>query len=437
MDVIKSYLRKVNLAYQSILVSAITFFNSALSFVAQLLIAREFGAGIEVDAYIFALSSPIFIAGLINGLINYTLIPKLVKMEKNVIEYSEYTRAIMERILLSASLFWVAGILFGGLLVRSIATEKIQRFNDFNMLLTLTWSIATGQIVQSLLLSILNARRNHLVAAVINGLPAIGIIGILSVVVAIGRNPTIVWVPTGMLVGLAISIAIAFKILKIQVFPLSFDRKILSNFGQDIKPVVFSLMGMSVFTWWMIIDAIRAPQIGEGVLATLGYAHRLITGVGNLVVAGPFAVLAPKFSVLVREQDKQGFKKFLIQSVLLVMLVATLFVIILWIYAEQLISFLFIRGSFTLTEAKSLSGIFRYMLPGLAAMVSAAITLRAAFCQESEKTDLALFGIMWGVSYYVLSLYFSDLKGKSLAIAYSLTWTMYFVALLSRVMVRK
>jgi peptidoglycan biosynthesis protein MviN/MurJ (putative lipid II flippase) len=69
--------------YTSIYITLVAALTSGLGLVTQVLLARTFGAGADVDAYLATISLPIFIAATINSAFSYAIVPKLIESEKD------------------------------------------------------------------------------------------------------------------------------------------------------------------------------------------------------------------------------------------------------------------------------------------------------------------------------------------------------------------
>ena len=73
----------------SLLVTILTFASSVISFTNQILIAYFFGASQNVDAYLIGISAPVFVTAAIGASLNYSLVPKLVKLKsENLYKHS-------------------------------------------------------------------------------------------------------------------------------------------------------------------------------------------------------------------------------------------------------------------------------------------------------------------------------------------------------------
>ena len=163
----------IDIARNSILVSVITVFNAGLGFVAQLLIAKTYGAGLEIDAYLFTLSIPIFISGMIVSLYSYTIVPRLVHLEDNPKEHSEFIHILIKRVLILGLVIILGGMFVGKGQQRLFATETIRNFQGLDSLVFVSWAIAACYIFQGALVAILNGMRRLLTAAWLSAFPAI------------------------------------------------------------------------------------------------------------------------------------------------------------------------------------------------------------------------------------------------------------------------
>ena len=79
----------------SILVTLITLSASALGFAVQLLLASRYGISIDLDAYLFAISVPTFIAGTISAMMSYELVPRLVACETDQSHQRHYITTLI------------------------------------------------------------------------------------------------------------------------------------------------------------------------------------------------------------------------------------------------------------------------------------------------------------------------------------------------------
>ena len=181
------------------------------------------------------------------------------------------------------------------------------------------------------------------------------------------------------------------------------------------------------FTVYQAIDAYWAPHIGMGNLAYLGYAQRILVGVGTLMVAGPSAVLLPRLA----EAYVQGRNIDLLQDTArgsrAVIAFATPAAIFISLLAEPLVGLLFERGAFDHRATSGVTEVLPLMMLGMVLMLCVVILFRALFSRQ-EVLLAAQLGILATVLYFFLSGALSRNMGvKGIAIAYALSWGVVLV----------
>ena len=63
----------------SLIISGLSVGVSVMGFANQLLVAHFFGAGPRLDAYFVAVSVPLLLIGVVNGMFAFWLVPQLVR----------------------------------------------------------------------------------------------------------------------------------------------------------------------------------------------------------------------------------------------------------------------------------------------------------------------------------------------------------------------
>ncbi len=411
----------------SVIVTLLALSASVLGFVVQLLLARRYGISVDVDAYLFALSVPTFIAGLVSAMMSYELVPRLVACETDHAYQKCYTATLVIGVSILSLLMGTLGSAFGILQSKMLPIDSpIRLYENLPHLIILGWAISAIQIVQGCITAILNARRRFLDAALLALLPYLGMIFLLLIFESLIG---ITALPLGMLTGTFVATLIGIFLIRRHLFPLQFGRLLWPELRQLAFSSPFTAVAMTCFSSYAVIDAFWAPQAGQGTLATLGYAQRLVIAFGNLAVAGPSAVLVPRFAELIREKDVTGFRSSLLRALIVVGSVASSVAIAMALFAKELVEMLFARGSFGLDEVGIVAQTLRYMLPGMVAMLMSVITLRAMFCLDGAGKTAGLLGVSWTAAYFVASMNLYKFGAPGLATGYSLVWILQFCIL--------
>lgn len=134
---------------KSLLITFLSLGSSLIGFFVQVLLAKRFGLGVELDAYLFSLSVPVFIAGTLSAMMSYSLVPRLVECEQD----GNYQRKYMGSVLIgvTAIAFITMGILsntLSDLQIHGLPIDSpIRRYENLEKLMFLSYLIGALQIV--------------------------------------------------------------------------------------------------------------------------------------------------------------------------------------------------------------------------------------------------------------------------------------------------
>ena len=233
-----------------------------------------------------------------------------------------------------------------------------------------------------------------------------------------------------MAAGAAISAVAGFWFARERLLP---PRPVLlGKDGLATRHVISALwasVALSCFASYAVVDAIWASHVGEGALASMGYAHRIIIGLGSLVVAGPSALFVPRFAVLVETGQRAQFRRLLFAALGFTLAVGGLLAVGLHVFADMIVQILFERGKFDSSASEVVADVLRHMAPGMLAMLMSVITLRAVFCLQASERAAAVMGIGFTCSYAILSYFFLIDGIVGIATAYSISWIGFFAML--------
>jgi putative peptidoglycan lipid II flippase len=396
-----------------------------MGLIIQLELANRYGVDVVVDAYLFAISLPTFIAGLISSIMTYKIIPGVIKLQLNEKLQKIFIINIINGTTKLSIILGVAALVLMFYYIYHINTNIIN-YKNINLLIILGCILGVLQIIFSCLFSILNVRKKYEYAAVLNLIPYLIIIVFLF---TFGKIIGVFSILLGAIIGTLISIIISCNKLEVKI------SKINLVFNKDYYKLIYNapmtILAMSCFSSYVIIDAYWAPLSGEGILASLGYAQRIILACGNLAVVGPLAISTNHFSQLVMEEKYLEYRRFLIKTILTVGGISIFIALIIFLYSELIVEILFQRGEFGKQETLMVSQALRYLSPGMVAMLISNIALRAVYSFEGIDKLTAFLGAFWSIGYFILSgkLYYLGLTG--FAISYSIMWSIFLVLILT------
>jgi len=414
------------------LITALSLVGSFLGLLVQLLMAQRYGSGVEVDAYLYAISTPTFVAGMIASLLSYAVVPRMAHHSESPQKQNRLIVSLIALVMCIAILFLIIspGLCYIQMLLLP-RTSVIQQQSNLGQLLLIGWCIAATQILLAGLCAVLTGLKKGIMPTALNLGPYVAML--IAMLVSHGGTEQLAY---GMLAGTFLSLFLALAMLLRRLY--GYWHQVA---WQEVRALVirspFTIIAMSCFSAYAVVDSYWAPRAGEGVLASLGYSQRIIIALGSLAVAGPSAILVPKFSEIVANRNQADFDNLFHKTLAITFAIGFIIALCLYIWAEPLIQLIFTRGAFGHQDAALVAAVLQYYLPGMIFMLLSVISLRVLFCFRDIEKICALLGAFWVVIYFMFSGIFLHMGAVGLACAYSLTWGIYFFCALSAIQIIK
>lgn len=407
-------------AFRLLMVTGCGVGGSLANFAAQAIIAARFGAGQNVDTYVFSLGLPTFLAGLLATCVSYIAVPEIARAAED----PERERELSGRLLASVAVL-AAALALGALpalflqpalLLPTGSTIRDQP--QLSLLIVLAWATGGVQLLNALLIARLNAIGRQITAAMLS-LPS----GLVSILVLLTVPVQAIWiVAIGVLMG---TLAVTLIGWWVQRGHFAWQRQPHADRATTIairSSAWLSVVALTCFSSYAVIDSFWAPRTGEGALAALGYAQRILIGAGNLVILGPSAIAVPMLTRIAVKGDIAQFRRTLALIVLGVGSGAGVIALGIYGFSDQIVTLLFQRGSFDIAAAQQVSSALAHLAPGMAAMLVGVMLMRAIFCIPNSFRYAATIGLGWSLLYFVLSGLRAERGVTGIADAYSLAW---------------
>jgi putative peptidoglycan lipid II flippase len=190
-------------------------------------------------------------------------------------------------------------------------------------------------------------------------------------------------------------------------------------------PIV--VLAMFCFTIFQMIDSFWAIKTGSGNLSYLGYCQRLLIAIGNLVIAGPAAVILPRLAKANVEGRKEDLINESIISVRMVVSIAVPIATTISLLSEPLVKVFFERGAFGQSSTIGVSNLLPIMMIGMVFMLSVVMLFRALFAKQ-DILYASILGLIATFLYFTLSGIFSTILGVAgISTAYAITWVIIFI----------
>lgn len=357
----------------------------------DLVVAYQFGAGDELDAFLMAFLIPSFAINLIGGSLNAALIPTYIQVRK---QEGMAAAANLYASVLSGSLFLlsatsVALFAAGPFLLRTVAVEFSQEK------LALTGSLY-NTLLPCLLLSglattwgaILNAHERFSLAAIA---PAVLAFMTIFVLLALNSAMNIYALAIGVLAGTVCHAALlgwGVDREGLRLLPgWSGVTPALKAVWNQYAPM---LAGAALIGSTEVVGQIMAASLGSGSVSILSYGNKipmLLLGVGSL--AAGTAVL-PYFSEMVAAGQWEEIRHTLLTYARLIAAVTIPLTAILVAFSEPIVELLFQRGAFTDAHTRQVAWVQSL---ALLQIVPFALGILAVRLLSSLKANHIL---MWG-----------------------------------------
>lgn len=404
----------------SLIVTLFGFLASLLAFLNQVMLARFFGAGEEMDAYLIAISLPLTLSALFSGVLGSQVVPALQQAEVK----TGSSDALLKSLVVGLGCGTALAALFGCIAAEMLIALVAQKSSSAVQVLAadiarVAWWWLPLAVVGAVYTAGLHIRQRFLISMLLQMLPVVGTL--ISCLIAhqyVGVR-ALVW---GQLAGYLAMVVSLRSTLGGK--PSACDwvglRELLAQ-------TPMALLALLIFVICPFSDAIWGSHAGPAGVSHLAYAQRLVVGFSGLAVAGAVTVLFPHFARQSAEGNSEALHRHLaktLRGILVCMVPASVLLGMLALPVSQL---LFERGAFNLTDSLALAALLPSMLVGLVAMSCMGLTFKAYFAQGMLRAA-AIMSVGGVIIYFTLSGIFVGQFGlPGIGIAYAVSWWLVFI----------
>lgn len=318
------------------------------SMLKDLLIAHQFGRGDELDAFLIAFLLPSFGINVIAGSLNAALVPIYIQVREQ--QGNDAAQRLFSSVMAWSGLLLIAATIIFAALIHFILPYLASNFSAEKRALTETLFFVLLPIliisgVATIWAAVLNAGERFAMAAFA---PVMLPATVIVFVVLFSNILSIFSLAVGTVVGFILQcclLGLALKRHKIKLCPRWYGMtpeisKVISQY----LPMVGGAMLMSSTT---LVDQAMAAMLDSGSVSALSYGNKLVAmilGIGTMTLGS--AVL-PYFSKMVAVEDREGLIHTIKTYSKLILQVTIPLTILLYLFSEPLIRFVFERGAFT------------------------------------------------------------------------------------------
>lgn len=331
-------------------VGALTVLAKLASAGKDLVVAYQFGAGDQLDAFLMAFLIPSFAINLIGGSLNAALIPTYIQVRKeDGMAATDLYASVLTGSVVLLSLASVVLFALGPFLLRAVALE----FSEEKFALTLS---LFNTLLPCLLLSglattwgaILNAHEQFSLAAIA---PAIMAFVTVLALLALTHSVNIHALAIGAVAGAFCHAALlGWGVVRegVRLLPgWSGVTPALKTVWNQYAPMI---AGAALIGSTEVIGQIMAASLGSGSVSILSYGNKipmLLLGVGSMAVS---TAVLPYFSQMVAARQWTEIRQTLLTYARLIAAITIPLTVVLVTFSEPIIEILFQRGAFTAAD---------------------------------------------------------------------------------------
>jgi len=387
----------------------------------ELVVARWFGRGDALDAFLIAFLLPSFLVNLVAGSFNSAVIPTFIQVRET--EGKEAAQRLFSGVMVISLGLLVGVSILVGLLAPYFLPLLGSGFGPAKLMLTrrllyalLPFIALSGLAVNWI--AVLNAGEHF-------GLPALSAImtplSAMTFILLLGRQWGIFALAAGTVTGVALQGALLAWMLRRRDIQLALRwyglnpalRQVIGQYAPMIAGAL--LMGSTE-----LVDQTMAAMLEPGSVAALNYARKVVT-VFIVVGATPLGTAAlPYFSQMVARHDWDGCRRILrsyVRSIALVTIPITLAVVFL---SHQLIGILFQRGAFTAADTKVVGRVLAFLALQIPFYLAAQLGVRfiSALKKNSVLMVISAVNMVLNVVFNLILMTYWGVAGIALSTSF-------------------
>lgn len=412
-----------------VLIGISTLCIKLVGFGRDMLTAYYFGVSSQLDTFIIAFIFISFFTNIIASSINSAVIPTYVDLRKKQnantaqIQLNNTTVLLVIIFLLTSVLLYCFAFNILQIICPRFSLVKLQLTASLFKLMLPTILL---NCIASVWSGILNAHNKFTLPALAPGLvPLAGIISFLFI-----GNYGITCLAYGVLLGSLLQVILLGVLLqqeKVMILPKHLE---LNQHSKTIlKQFAALALGSLVAYSSTIIDQSMASYLGDGQVAIINYANKLIALPLTIIITALSTAIFPYFSKLVASQDWENLIATLKHYLHAIFSLGTLACALIFLLAKPLIIGIFQRGSFTTADTIAVTHVLQLFSLQLPFYISSVLIGRALVSMKQSK--IVMLGAFINMpTNIVLNLLFMHYLGTAgIALSTSITYLVSFIFL--------
>lgn len=376
--------------------SSMTMLSRVMGFVRDTIVARIFGAGMAMDAFVVAFRLPNLLRRIFaEGAFSQAFVPMLAdyKQKKTPEETQEFVQHVAGMLLFALVVITAIGVLAAPVIIWATASGFAKDGTRFDLAVSLLRVVFPYILLISLssfVGSILNTYSKFSIPAFTPVLLNVSFI-VFAVFFVPFFHPPIMALGWAVLVGGLLQLGFQLPWL----YKLGFFRLPKLRFGDAavtrvMKQMLPSMIGSSVAQVSLVINTLFASYLAAGSVSWLYYADRLMELPSGVIGAALGTILLPGLSKHAASQNAQEFSALLDWGLRLCLLLIVPAAAGLAVLGFPLVATLFMYHEFSLNDAQMTQHALAAYSVGLPGMILVKIFAPAFYARKNVKTPMKI-----------------------------------------------
>mgnify|MGYP002377972365 CR=1 FL=1 len=393
-----------------LLVAVLTIVAKVAAFLKDAAVARFFGTGDELDAFLMAFGLLAFACSLAGGALPEAFLPVYAGLRNRTGFRRAQRFAVQSAVLHGGILLVITGAAWlaaPGLILRAargfppekqeLAVAMLRGLLPFLLCFGMSFQLAAW----------LRAEKRFAAAT---SAPMLVPLTMLVLLLAQGAEADVWTLVHGTCLGAALHLMV-LAACTAGGLRLGMRRAFLPDPGlrQVRRSTAHYLLAGVVFSSAVVVDQIMASWLEPGSVAVLGYSEKVCSIILAVTAAPAADVLFPYFADKVARQDWEGVRRQLLASAGLIISLALPAALLLCWLGPWVVGLLFERGSFTEDDTRRVGGVLRYAALQIPFYILGGLASRVVVAMQATR--------------FVLMLSFLGLAGNA-ALNWLLMWRM-------------
>lgn len=422
-----------SIASTAVVVMILTGLGFILGLAVQILVAKYFGVGAEIDTFVVAAMVPEFIFGVSNAvfLTSFMILFAEYQRAHGIEAGKKYLQRMFTVVVLSAIIVAAAVAIFAPWIAQVVAPGFLEEQLASTILLIQVLSIAALFFVISSFTTAILYHENKFISAKL--LRVIISVGVIITVVMFGKKIGITSLAVGTALGVAVAVIIQYLALNKKGYSFSF----LFWEKDEVKEVlVFSSPLVITSLFFYASKAIMnmiASTTGTGSIAILNYGFLLVNVPVLFFSESLGTVLFPRFTKDAANNGGDNVRESLLKAIHVLLFMMLPVMIVFMIFNKEIVYYLFERGAFTADATKAVSDILFIFTIGLIPLSLMALVGSTLSAVKKVKERMYIFFslLLLNVLFSLLLVPFFSYKGIAIAISMGywivVTWGMWYL----------